>query len=503
LLHPRRESTGGEGGAAGPRSPAVNGQRAYVVHPALPIGHDTGRGRGGARQEGAPSEVQSTLREPAQSLDEAMGLARAIGLQVVMGEVLPVRKPRPQTLIGGGQVSNLAEAVATLDVALVVVDAALTPGQQRNLETALGCKVIDRTGLILEIFGARARTREGRLQVELAHLTYQRSRLVRSWTHLERQRGGAGFLGGPGERQLEIDRRLIDERIARIKLDLEQVVRTRGLHRESRQKVPYPVVALVGYTNAGKSTLFNRLTQAEVTAADMLFATLDPTMRAIALPGGRTAILSDTVGFISNLPTQLVAAFRATLEEVLAADVIVHVRDASADDSAAQAADVAAVLAELGIDMSAVPVVEVMNKIDNLSPSQREHLAAQESGGADAGEAGPAGAVAARLSLSALTGEGVDALLQTLSVQVGRDLTRYLVTLAPEEGAALSWLYRHGEVIARRDTDSGAVELELRLRVQDYRRFRKLHAGRILASGPVDTSPGDTLPTGSTDGRSG
>ena len=341
MFHPATDGEAARGRAAGdrpaaeqsdPRRPAGadGGQRAYVVHPVLPAGRESG-GADRAHRPEAPAE--SVTRDPEQGLEEAIGLARAIGLHVVMGEVLPLRKPRPQTLLGGGQVAHLAEQVSALEIALVIVDGPLTPGQQRNLETALGCKVIDRTGLILEIFGARARTREGRLQVELAHLTYQRSRLVRSWTHLERQRGGAGFLGGPGERQLEIDRRLIDERIARIKLELTDVVRTRTLHRESRERVPYPIVALVGYTNAGKSTLFNRLTRAEVKAADMLFATLDPTMRAIELPGGRTAIISDTVGFISNLPTQLVAAFRATLEEVLAADVLLHVRDASAPDT--------------------------------------------------------------------------------------------------------------------------------------------------------------------------
>ncbi|MEQ8344710.1 MAG: GTPase HflX [Sneathiellaceae bacterium] len=482
MFHPAKDGEPVRGDAGSDPADAGPGQRAYVVHPVLPMpraraGEGSSAERAQAAHPGAPhgsAAAPAAARQPDEGLEEAIGLALAIGLKVVMGEVLPVRKPRPQTLLGGGQVAHLAEQVATLEIALVIVDGALTPGQQRNLETALGCKVIDRTGLILEIFGARARTREGRLQVELAHLTYQRSRLVRSWTHLERQRGGAGFLGGPGERQLEIDRRLIDERIARIKLDLVDVVRTRSLHRESRERVPYPVVALVGYTNAGKSTLFNRLTQSRVKAADMLFATLDPTMRAIDLPGGRTAIVSDTVGFISNLPTQLVAAFRATLEEVLAADVLLHVRDASAPDAAAQAADVLAVLSELGIARDEVPIVEAMNKVDLLPPEQAERLRA----------AGAEG-VTARVPVSALTGAGVPELLAVLEREIGRDLKLYAVELPPEEGAALSWLYRHGEVADRQADEDGRVILSVRLRPEDFDRFRKLHPVGALQSRQV------------------
>src|SRR5579871_3593675 len=337
---------------AEPRGPGT-GTRALVVYP-----HLRSCGDGGA------------LRSPGARLDEAVALAEAIALDVVATRVVPVVRPRPSTLIGKGSVEALAALVEENSVELAVVDAAVTPVQQRNLERAWKCKVIDRTGLILEIFGERARTHEGRLQVELAALSYQRSRLVRSWTHLERQRGGFGFLGGPGESQLEIDRRLIGERIARLRKDLDEVKRTRALHREARRRVPYPVVALVGYTNAGKSTLFNRLTRSAVTADDMLFATLDPTMRRLELPSGRTVILSDTVGFISELPTHLVAAFRATLEEVIEADLVVHVRDAHHPDSDAQAEDVRAVLADLGIDETAEErIIEVMNKIDLLDPA--------------------------------------------------------------------------------------------------------------------------------------
>ncbi|MFP5512491.1 MAG: GTPase HflX [Alphaproteobacteria bacterium] len=391
-----------------------------------------------------------TDRSPEASLEEAVGLAAAIELEVAQAAVVKVNQPRPATLLGGGAIEQYAkllddarEAGEAID--LVIVDHALTPVQQRNLEKAFGTKVIDRTGLILEIFGARARTHEGQLQVELASLSYQKSRLVRSWTHLERQRGGFGFLGGPGESQLEIDRRLIGNRIVKIKRELDDVRRTRGLHRKARAKVPYPVVALVGYTNAGKSTLFNRMAGADVFAKNLLFATLDPTMRQVVLPSGRKVILSDTVGFISDLPTHLVAAFRATLEEVQSADIILHVRDIAHPDTEAQKGDVEAILTDLGIDPERDPrVVEVSNKIDLLDGAELDTVLAR------AGRARNACAV------SAATGDRLDTLFRILDdrMTAGRELVE--LDVEHGDGATLAWLYAHGEVVGRRDGDSHA-----------------------------------------------
>jgi GTPase len=402
------------------------------------------------------------MRAAEARLGEAVGLAAAIGVTIVHSAAFPLRARRPSTLLGEGQVQSVKEAVDAHEITLAIVDAALTPVQQRNLEKAWACKVIDRTGLILEIFGERAATREGSLQVELAHLEYQRTRLVRSWTHLERQRGGFGFLGGPGESQIEIDRRLIGERILRLKKELEQVRRTRGLHRSARARVPYPVVALVGYTNAGKSTLFNALTGAGVLAQDALFATLDPTMRAVRLPSGRTVILSDTVGFVSDLPTQLVEAFRATLEEVAAADVILHVRDAAHPDSAAQRSDVLGVLEEMTKGPHATldegwpkRVIEVLNKADLL-------------GGVAAMPEVAQGA----LAVSALTGEGLDALRDAVDAKITEGYETADYALPPEDGARLAWLYQHGEVLAREQDDAG-VRLRVRLSPADRARFEQ------------------------------
>jgi GTP-binding protein HflX len=392
-------------------------------------------------------------------LAEAVGLARSIGLDIVHEAIVPLRQRRPSTLLGEGQVAAQKTAIAENEVTVTIVDAALSPVQQRNLERGWGCKVIDRTGLILDIFGERAATREGALQVELAHLEYQRSRLVRSWTHLERQRGGFGFLGGPGETQIEADRRLIGDRIVRLKKELEQVRRTRGLHRSARRRVPFPVVALVGYTNAGKSTLFNTLTGAEVTARDQLFATLDPTMRGLRLPSGRRAILSDTVGFISELPTELVAAFRATLEEVAEADVILHVRDVAHPDSGAQRSDVIGVLDGMvrdGTLDAAWPerTIEVLNKADLL-------------GGVDA--------VTPRTNavpVSALTGEGLPALLAAIDTRIAAGMETADYTIPPEDGARLAWLYEHGEIVEREDADD-AIHVTVRLLPSDRARFER------------------------------
>ncbi len=389
-----------------------------------------------------------------------MGLAASIGLVVVHTAILPLRGRRPSTLLGSGQMESEKLHLTSAGVTVAIVDAALSPVQQRNLERGWGCKVIDRTGLILDIFGERAVTREGALQVELAHLDYQRSRLVRSWTHLERQRGGFGFLGGPGETQIEADRRLITDRIVRLKRELEQVRRTRGLHRSARKRVPFPVVALVGYTNAGKSTLFNALTGADVHAQDQLFATLDPTMRGLVLPSGRRVILSDTVGFISELPTELVAAFRATLEEVAEADLILHVRDAAHPDSAAQRADVLAVLDGMAKDATldedfASRTIEVLNKADLL-------------GGADALPAKP-GAVA----LSAITCEGLDALKLMLDQRIAAGMEQAKYDIGHADGARLAWLYEHGEVIGRED-DEDAAHIIVRLLPADRARFEKV-----------------------------
>jgi GTPase len=399
--------------------------------------------------------AQGAARSPAArsseaKLDEAVGLAQAIDLSVIAAGIVPIADIRPATYIGKGKVEELAGLIKSDEVGIVVMDCALSPVQQRNLEKAWGAKVVDRTGLILEIFGRRAQTREGALQVELAHLTYQKSRLVRSWTHLERQRGGFGFLGGPGESQLETDRRLIEERIARIEDELEKVKRTRELHRQSRKRVPYPIVALVGYTNAGKSTLFNRLTRARVLSADMLFATLDPTMRALDLPHGAKIILSDTVGFISDLPTTLVAAFRATLEEVVAADVILHVRDVSHEDSEAQSQDVETVLRQLGVEPGE-QLIEVWNKIDRLDAAGRDRCA-------NLAERAGRPAVLA----SALTGEGLDRLMREIEARIAATRIVLDLVLDGADGAGISWLYRNTEVLAKAVRDDGSVAMTVR-----------------------------------------
>lgn len=408
-------------------------------------------------QKGYDASAQSRI-------DEAIGLAQAIRLNVVDKLSINIEKPRPATLLGQGKVEEIGKLIAEKEIELAVIDYSLSPIQQRNLEKAWSCKVIDRTALILEIFGDRARTKEGVLQVELAHLNYQKGRLVRSWTHLERQRGGSGFLGGPGETQIESDRRILQAKIVRIKRELETVVRTRALHRAKRKKVPYPVIALVGYTNAGKSTLFNRLTGANVLAKDMLFATLDPTLRKIVLPHDQTVMLSDTVGFISDLPTHLVAAFRATLEEVVEADLILHVRDMSDIQHQAHAQDVLNILSSIGVDVDDPGhIVEVWNKVDLLDEPTLSAL--QDVAQSSANVVVP---------VSALTGKGIDDLLATIEKQISGDVVEREIVLKPEEYGLLDWLYKNGGAVRQAPQEDGSVIVHAALSAQANEKLNKI-----------------------------
>ena len=429
---------------------------------------------GGSNPDGSGAGRTAPLHSPHDRLQEATGLAQAIDLDVRDSILVPVATPRPATLFGSGKVESLKAMISADEIGLVIIDHPVSPIQQRNLERAWNTKVLDRTGLILEIFGRRARTREGRLQVELAHLSYQKSRLVRTWTHLERQRGGYGFLGGPGEAQIELDRRMIDERIMAIRKELEVVVRTRELHRQGRRRVPYPVVAIVGYTNAGKSTLFNRITGASVFAKHQLFATLDPTMREVRLRSGRRIILSDTVGFISDLPTMLVAAFRATLEEVIEADLILHVRDISHAETDSQARDVEAVLTDLGIDTLAAdaPILEVWNKVDLLSEVTREQAASA----ARWAEHPP-------VLVSAATGEGIDALLAEIDARLGKGDSILELVIPAHEGRLINWLYEEAEVLDREALDSGDVRAKVRIAAEKKQRLlAQAHRAGVIAT---------------------